>query len=153
MAAASLPIALRPRISALIRMLGSDHDGEALGAARALSRTLNGVGASLHDLADDIAVPAAPLMILQNRSTSSAPRRSRTAHSSPGSVELGPARRHHVVDVLTRASRRGALSAWENQFAASVITTLQGTRPRLSTRQYEIVEQLLRKFGESGSWA
>ncbi len=154
MATAGIPDAIRPRLGQFVRLLASDQPGEVIAAATALRRALAGVGADLNDLGDDIASPPAPLLILQNRSTSSAPRRSRKSHSSsPGTVELGPTRRRHVIDVLTRASRRGVLSAWEDQFAASIITTLQGTRPRLSARQYEIVERLLSKFGEGKAWA
>jgi hypothetical protein len=40
-----------PRISQLIRLLGSDNDGECLGAARAIGRTLASVDLDFHDLA------------------------------------------------------------------------------------------------------
>jgi hypothetical protein len=35
-------------------MLSSDHDGEALGPARALPRTLQSAGCTFHDLANRI---------------------------------------------------------------------------------------------------
>jgi hypothetical protein len=41
-----------PRIGALIRLLGSDRDAEALAAARALGRTLEAAGQDFHALAD-----------------------------------------------------------------------------------------------------
>jgi hypothetical protein len=37
-----------------VRLLSSPSDGEALGAARAIVRTLNSVGLSIHELADGI---------------------------------------------------------------------------------------------------
>jgi hypothetical protein len=43
-----------PRIGQLIRLLGSDQDGEVIAAARALGRTLTSVGADFHSLADTI---------------------------------------------------------------------------------------------------
>jgi len=43
-----------PRIGQLIRLLGSDQDGEVVAAARALSRTLASVGADFHDLANTV---------------------------------------------------------------------------------------------------
>jgi len=43
-----------PRIGQLIRLLGSDQDGEVVAAARALGRTLTSVGADFHTLADSI---------------------------------------------------------------------------------------------------
>jgi hypothetical protein len=41
-----------PRIGQLIRLLGSDQDGEVIAAARALGRTLATVGQDFHALAD-----------------------------------------------------------------------------------------------------
>jgi hypothetical protein len=41
-----------PRLSQLIRLLGSDRDGEVVAAARAIQRTLATVGQDFHDLAD-----------------------------------------------------------------------------------------------------
>jgi hypothetical protein len=41
-----------PKIAKLIRLLDSDQDGEALGAARGLRRVLESEGGSLHDLAN-----------------------------------------------------------------------------------------------------
>ncbi len=58
MSPAVIPPAIAPRVGALLRMLGSDHDGEALSAARALRRTLGGVGLDLHALADAVERPA-----------------------------------------------------------------------------------------------
>jgi hypothetical protein len=50
--------AVAPRIGQLIRLLASDKDGEVVAAARALGRTLNGVGADFHLLADLIERPS-----------------------------------------------------------------------------------------------
>ena len=46
------PIA--PKLAKLLLLLGSENDGEALGAARGLGRTLAGVGCDLHDLAETL---------------------------------------------------------------------------------------------------
>jgi len=46
--------ALAPRLAALIRLLGSPHDGEVLAAATALRRTLAAEGSDLHDLASEL---------------------------------------------------------------------------------------------------
>jgi hypothetical protein len=50
-----------PRIGQLIRLLGSDQDGEVVAAARALGRLLASVGEDFHTLADTIerSAPAA----------------------------------------------------------------------------------------------
>jgi|tagenome__1003787_1003787.scaffolds.fasta_scaffold20016907_2 hypothetical protein len=42
------------RVAPLVRLLGSPIDAEALGAARAIDRTLKAAGADLHALADHI---------------------------------------------------------------------------------------------------
>jgi hypothetical protein len=42
---------ISPKIGRLIRLLGSDSDGECLAAARALGRTLAGAGEDFHSLA------------------------------------------------------------------------------------------------------
>ncbi len=50
----ALPPSILPRVSALVRMLNSPLDTEAIGAARALGRTLASAGCDFHDLADRI---------------------------------------------------------------------------------------------------
>jgi hypothetical protein len=49
---------LTPLISKLVRLLGSDQDHEALGAVRALRRTLGAAKLDLNDLADLIEITA-----------------------------------------------------------------------------------------------
>jgi hypothetical protein len=46
-----------PRLGQLVRLLGSDKDGEALAACRALGRTLASVGQDFHALAATIERP------------------------------------------------------------------------------------------------
>jgi hypothetical protein len=46
---------LSPKLSKLIRLFGSDRDGEALGAVRAAEQMLKGAGFDWHTLADTIA--------------------------------------------------------------------------------------------------
>jgi hypothetical protein len=47
----------RPALAKLLRLLRSPVDGEALGAARALGRTLKANGCDFHDLANIIEAP------------------------------------------------------------------------------------------------
>jgi hypothetical protein len=57
----TLALAARASIAKLIRLLASTSDGEALGAARAIGRTLRANGADFHTLAAFIeAAPAPP---------------------------------------------------------------------------------------------
>ena len=148
---ASLPPTILPRVGALLRLLGSDQDGEALGAARALGRTLSASGLDLHALADVVENPPAPMVFYRQPEPARRPRAPRAA--SPGGIELTSTRRRQVIDALSRASARDALSAWEAEFCASIIKALQGRRPRLSARQHEIIERLMVKIGGNRSWA
>ncbi|RYB01416.1 hypothetical protein D3272_26180 [Lichenibacterium ramalinae] len=148
---ASLPPTILPKVGALLRMLASPADGEALNAARALSRALGGVGLDINDLADVVEHPPAPMVLYREAAPVRRPRAPRT--SSPGSVELTATRRRQVIDALSRASARGALSDWEAEFCASIIKALQGSRPRLSARQHEVIERLMVKVGGNSAWA
>lgn len=47
-------VALPPKVRLLVPVLGSPSDGEALGACRAIGRTLRGVGLDFHDMAQAI---------------------------------------------------------------------------------------------------
>jgi hypothetical protein len=49
--------AARPTLARLIRLLASSVDGEALGAVRALDRTLRACGCDFHDLASIVETP------------------------------------------------------------------------------------------------
>ena len=57
MPSASVPVTVAPRIAALVRMLASPADGEALNAARALGRTLSSAGLDFHPLASLVEHP------------------------------------------------------------------------------------------------
>jgi hypothetical protein len=62
-----------PRIGRLIRLLGSDQDGEVVAAVRALGRTLAGAGEDFHSLADAVessAIETRPLRRPENWRTS-----------------------------------------------------------------------------------
>jgi len=46
-----------PRLRKLVLMLSSDHDGEVIGAARAIGRALKDAGADWHDLVKALTAP------------------------------------------------------------------------------------------------
>jgi len=54
---------IRASLGKLVRLLGSDRNGEILGAAHALRRILNGAGLDMHDLARVIEEPPPTLAI------------------------------------------------------------------------------------------
>ena len=43
---------IAPKLSKLIPMLATDHDGEVVATVRAISRTLKGAGMDFHSLVD-----------------------------------------------------------------------------------------------------
>ena len=51
---------IAPRLRKLLLMLSSNQDGEVVGAARAIGRTLQGVGADWHALAGLLTEPPQP---------------------------------------------------------------------------------------------
>jgi hypothetical protein len=55
MTALAPPIA--DRLNKLVRLLSSDQDGEVIGAARSIIRTLKGAGLDIHTLADTLTLP------------------------------------------------------------------------------------------------
>lgn len=55
----TLPAEVTDRLQKLIPLLGSDKDGEALGAARAIDRTLRAAGLDFHALAASVRPSAA----------------------------------------------------------------------------------------------
>jgi hypothetical protein len=92
--------ALSPRLAQLIRLLGSDKDGEILSAARAIFRTLASAGLSLHELAalvEEAAAPAAIALPME---------RARGADQSA------------AADIL--ANYTGMLTTWDREFLRSI---------------------------------
>jgi hypothetical protein len=53
-----LPLAVRPALAKLIRLLASEIDGEVLAAVRALGRALKQSGCDFYDLASIVEVPS-----------------------------------------------------------------------------------------------
>jgi hypothetical protein len=53
---------IAPTVGKLIRMLGSDREGEVIASAHALRRVLQGAGLDLHDLAQVIEMPVRPII-------------------------------------------------------------------------------------------
>lgn len=62
-----------PRLSKLIPMLATDHDGEVVATARAIGRTLESAGLDLHDLAKALVAPDAAMASKAYEETAPAP--------------------------------------------------------------------------------
>ena len=139
MSPAVIPPAIAPRVGALLRMLGSDHDGEALGAARALRRTLGGAGLDLHALADAVERPAIAAPVCR-------PRKPKTDR---GHIDWPPTHRREVRETLERGLVRISFNEWERDFITSIIARLRDPRGRLTFRQAEVVDRLVAKVEAS----
>lgn len=126
--AATLPSAITPRVAALVRLLGSDEDAEALGAARALRRTLVGAGVDLNVLAAVI-YPAEPI-------------RDPPVRSSGRTTSV----RYRQAAKLTKAAADpySNLTRWERDFIASNVHALR-TDAVLSEKQAATIKRLLPK--------
>jgi hypothetical protein len=116
------PATLAPKVASLLRLLGSPVDGEALAAARALDRTLKGVGRDLHALAAIVERPEPPPRIVF-REPPPAPVR-----GSAGWVEEA---REKIAWLLEEPAQ---LSPWEDEFLRSLRGRFRAGRP-LSEKQ------------------
>jgi hypothetical protein len=54
LAMTAIPATIKEKLAALICLLSSNQDGEALGAARAIGRTLDAAGLDIHVLAEHV---------------------------------------------------------------------------------------------------
>ena len=134
-----IPPAVLPRVGSLLRLLGSDHDHEALGAVRALRRTLGGVGLDLHALAEVVErpVPIAPT------------RPPRKPRADRGHIDWTASYRREVRETLERGLARLTLTPWERQFTTDIIARLRDPRGRLTFGQAEVVDRLVAKVEAS----
>ena len=136
-------------------MLGSPVDGEALGAARALARTLASAGADLHALADIVEhQPAPPRPTSPSRTPPARPRRRAKQAPEPpgrGGTDLPPRTRARIIASLQDAEQwpNSGINPWEREFIGSIIATLQSNRPRISAKQLEVIQSILMKVGDS----
>ncbi len=159
-----LPPAVLPRMASLVRLLGSPIDGEALGAARALARTLATHGSDLHALADHVqcsAPPAAePKQQASKKTTKKPASRPRPADPPPRPspqpkpprpdlVELSPEQRAAIVEGLSEAveDADGRLSDWQRSFARNLLDTVGRRRLCPTERQMQFVRDILATMG------
>ncbi len=154
----AIPDAILLRIGQLVRLLGSNYDGEALGAARAINRVLGGAGLVLDDLAHRIEHAPQPVVLYRDAPPSkpTRPRKRRgQGQPRPGAdwIEIGMIQHRDIIDALQDGidDVGSPLTPWEVEFAESIVASLRGTRHRLSHRQMEIVERILGKLEETRS--
>ena len=116
-----------PRLSKLLALLSSDHDGEVLAAARAIRRTLGSAGLSWHDLAAAITASA---------------KGGQLAHPSWSCMS-----RQHRLQTLDRLLAVGRLSAWERAFCKRIHAAMHlWPRSEQSPKQSAILDGLISKI-------
>jgi hypothetical protein len=136
------------RLANAIRLLASDKDGEVVAAARAVVRTLQGIGADIHDVADRIqhsgngALSEREMQEIYNAGVQAGMKQRRQATFSDDPPQLPPARNmalycYQHIDELK--------SDWEHEF---IINMASWTRLRpLSLKQQAHLEKIYLKLG------
>ena len=137
MPSASVPVTVAPRIAALVRLLASPADGEALNAARALGRTLSNAGLDFHTLA---ALVEHPTVSPPTPPYQSDPR------PEQGHSFWSTGHRREVRTTLEFGLAHFSFTLWEVEFIANVIERLRDPRGRLTLRQIEVVNRLIAKI-------
>ncbi len=147
----ALPSSILPRVSALVRMLGSPMDAETIGAARALGRTLAGAGCDFHDLAERIG--HGPQLAASVPPPRSAARATRAAAPPRDSVTWKASQRRAVAERLRKGLHSRAFTSWEAKFAADVAEMIAEGRRSFSPKQKATAEELAAKVARQGSYA
>jgi hypothetical protein len=134
---AALPPADRTRLANLLGMLGSEHDGEIINAARAATRLVRDRGLTWHQV-------LAPKSSPQARLPPREPRKSRPAPAGPTLADLladWPDTWHEVVTHCRSAAPAGVLGRWDADF----LRVLAGYKNRPSPKQCDALFNLAQK--------
>ena len=136
-----LPASIMPKVAALVRLMSSPHDGEALAAVRGLERTLSAAGCTFHDLADRLGVGALPIPRL------------RTAPRAPRTKPTWAASRRRDISAKLRAGlHSGAFNSWEAKFAADIADHIEREGCKtFSPKQASTAEALAEKASRWGA--
>ena len=105
---------IAPKIASLVRLVGSPIDGEALGAARAIGRTLAGAGRDLHWLAGRVEAGLEPTIVYRD----ALGRKTKPPTDLPPLYEELP--RSQRLDWLEIGIGAPSLSEWQREFCASL---------------------------------
>jgi hypothetical protein len=140
---------IAPKLAKSIRLLASNRDGEVVAAVRAMIRTLQGIGADIHDVADRIehsnngALSEAEMQEIFDAGVKEGVRRAGQARHAVRDVpQFPPAREmalycyQHIDDLK---------SDWEIEFATNMASWTR-LRP-LSVKQQAHLEKIYIKLG------
>jgi hypothetical protein len=133
-----------PKLRKLLPLLSSDKDGEVVATARAIERTLRSEGFDLHDLA----------AVVERE-----PERTSPVHPDPQPYSYRPRpcrweRLRSDEKVVALDAIQGLqLSAWEEQFVASVGEMVRGTpHVTLTQKQVAALNRLLARVSGGDTW-
>jgi hypothetical protein len=140
---------IAPKLANFLRLLASDKDGEVVAAARAMVRTLQGIGADIHDVADRVehsgngALSEAKMQEIFGAGIKEGIRRSGQARHAVSAAPQFPSARdmamfcYRNIDELDRD--------WEREFVTNMASWTRA-RP-LSVKQQAHLEKIYIKLG------
>jgi hypothetical protein len=144
-------VSIAPKLANLIRRLSSDQDGEVVATARALNRTLQSIGADIHDIADRIehsgngALVEAELKEVYDAGVKEGVRREKAqaSHGVPQGVAVQfPSARDMAMHCYRNLAE--LRSEWEQEFITNMASWTR-TRP-LSSKQQAHLEKIYIKL-------
>jgi hypothetical protein len=143
------------KLANFIRLLASDKDGEVVAAAHALVRTLNGIGADIHDVAERIehsgngALSEHEMQEIYNAGIKEGARvaiqkmRAQMPHGPPSfSAPQFPSAADMALYCYQRLDR---CNEWETEFATNMAAWTR--RRPLTVKQQARLEELFIKLG------
>jgi hypothetical protein len=148
-------VSIAPKLANLIRRLSSDQDGEVVATARALIRTLQGIGADIHDVADRIehagngALAENEMQEIYNAGIKEGARlavqkmQAQMAHSPP--QRLMPQFPSAADMALYYYSHLNRCNEWETEFCINMVSWTR--RRPLTVKQQARLEELFIKLG------
>jgi hypothetical protein len=140
---------IAPKLANFLRLLASDKDGEVVAAARAMVRTLQGIGADIHDIADRVehsgngALSEAEMQEIFGAGIKEGIRRGQqTRHTVSAAPQFPPAR-DMAMFCYRNIDELG--SDWEREFVTNMASWTRA-RP-LSVKQQAHLEKIYIKLG------
>ena len=140
-----LPAETLQRISKLLLMLSSAHDGERAAAAAAIGRALQGVGADWHDLVGLFNAPASPAATSTSSSASKSKSPPTWTHTT-GPIDLP---RDQLLELLDMIEERTPFLPIKSAGFVSSLRERSHGRPvvHLSEKQWAWLQDLMVKAG------
>jgi hypothetical protein len=144
---------IAPKLANLIRRLSSDQDGEVVATAHALVRTLQSIGADIHDVADRIehsgngALVEAELQEVYDAGIKEGVRREKVRSQASGVPQGAAVQFPSARDMAMHCYRNLAelRSEWEQEFITNMAAWTRGPRP-LSPKQQAHLEKIYIKL-------